>query len=311
MSAPKSNSPATTDAGSLDDPLAAYFKAKQASLLKTASVAADALPPEPGTAPIPPNTIRLYHYTSPANLDSIRQHGLLNSKARGDGGGGPSEASAGVWASTKAPSDSHNFIEFWAAPDDISSRANYPNNRWENGKKQPLTPEEWQEFAANLNHVILNGDVPVNQIVAIHEPWHQKVRYLISHDSINKQPDLFTDESIEEFEKDRFFAEAKACRWLWDHKDSLPKVGGRAVQTRQKAVESSQSIAKRSRIRTGGHMNGTNDNQSVSSKIASQTDWLTKVKELANQACDAPEEDRDRQLDAFWNEVVNSPKIES
>ena len=144
------------------------------------------LPPEPGTKPIPPMTVRLYHYTkSYDNLASIKSQGLLGSMGRGDGGTGAGEASAGVWASTKAPGDHHLFVEFYASPDQISHRANYPEGKWghdENGtwRKAPITQADLDEWVnSGEKHVIINGDVNPSQFLAIHEPWHHHARYMM------------------------------------------------------------------------------------------------------------------------------------
>src|SRR5215471_14366598 len=41
------------------------------------------IPPEPGQSPLPPGTVRGFHYTPVANADSVRRSGLLVSHARG------------------------------------------------------------------------------------------------------------------------------------------------------------------------------------------------------------------------------------
>jgi hypothetical protein len=129
----------------------------------------------PGEAPIPSGTIRLFHWTSPDNVPSIKSEGLLKSKGRGDSGLGIDEPSRGVWASTLAPDEDKlrqsSFIEFYVHPDDISMNAEHFWNR---------DPVEWA--SENYPHyVILNQDAPSNQIVRVHEPWHSTFRYLMEN----------------------------------------------------------------------------------------------------------------------------------
>src|SRR5580658_10281103 len=90
---------------------------------KVAVLNDDELPPELGTGPIPPGTLRLYHYTREPNVESIARSGLLEQHARGDDGKGThSDASSGVWAATELNKDmlkSRPVIEFWAPYDQI------------------------------------------------------------------------------------------------------------------------------------------------------------------------------------------------
>lgn len=127
-------------------------------------------------AAIPAGHVRLFHYTSTENVDSIRQHGLLESHAHGDGGlGAGNEPSAGVWASSYMPKmDAHAkraVVEFHAHPDEISQRAEHPQSSL--AGNQLL--DEWQQ---GHHHVIMKGDVKPSQIVAIHEPWHSAYDYM-------------------------------------------------------------------------------------------------------------------------------------
>jgi hypothetical protein len=151
------------------------------------NASADDLPPAPGTAPLPADTVRLYHYTrTPEMADAIRSQGLLAAKGRGDDGSysGPS---AGIWAATEPPNFSIKIvIEFWATREEISRNADYPR------KEQSL-----EDFQASGAHVIMGGDVPPNQIVAIHYPWHSFAHMLVRDLLEVKQPNLFTDAFIE------------------------------------------------------------------------------------------------------------------
>jgi len=146
------------------------------------------LPPPPGETPIPEGTVRLFHYTDPNNIDAIRQNGLLANYARGDDGSGQG-ASAGIWASATPPSNSKAFVEFYAYPEEISNRAQY----WMRGDD----PLKW--FAETQPHsLIMNGSVPSNHIVAIHEPWHSHVRYMLEpgtwEDMVEMNPEFWNPE---------------------------------------------------------------------------------------------------------------------
>lgn len=152
---------------------------------------AEELPPDPGTVAIPEGHIRLWHYTSLEKVPSIRAHGLLRSKARGDAVNGDlSDPSAGVWASTKRPDgilDNHDggaaVVEYHAHPSEISQNAEH---YWHQD------PQEW---AKGYHHVIMRGDVPPHRIVAIHEPWHGAARYMRDDDPTLQRYQWVMDES--------------------------------------------------------------------------------------------------------------------
>jgi hypothetical protein len=118
------------------------------------------LPPEPGAAPIPPRTVRLYHYTRDMNTaKSILTNGLQSSFARGDdnSGGG---ASAGIWASSQYPEGSLKaVVEFYAKPEQISRRAQHPS--------LGADVVQWVEDS-KPHSLIMEDDIPASQIIAIH-----------------------------------------------------------------------------------------------------------------------------------------------
>jgi hypothetical protein len=103
----------------------------------------EVIPPAPGTAPIPEGHIRYYHQTGEENLPSIREHGLLFAKAKGI------EGPKGVWASHRpfyGDATQSATVEFHLPKDE--------------------------------GHIVsLQHDVTPDQILAIHEPWHEHVRY--------------------------------------------------------------------------------------------------------------------------------------
>jgi len=156
----------------------------QPGVTASAAEPREELPPDPGTAPIPRGHVRLWHYTPLENVPSIRQRGLLREYARGDAGDrNLDDPSAGVWASTKRPDDilaNHSegraVVEFHAHPGEISGQAEEPwqamnrDRTWDDAKVQ--------DWASGYHHVIMRGDVPPRQIVAVHEPWHGAARYM-------------------------------------------------------------------------------------------------------------------------------------
>jgi RNA:NAD 2'-phosphotransferase (TPT1/KptA family) len=182
---------------------------------RTAALAegGETVPPEPGSSPIPPGTIRLFHYTSPGNLPAIREQGLLKSRARGDdlSGTGPS---AGIWASTKPwPEKDHCQVEFWAKPEDISHNADYPDLHDYPGQ-QHQDPEEWAR--GGERHVIMRENVPPGQMVAFHEPWHHSARHLLKNwdSQFSKDPSWMTEEEALDLESHGARDEARALRYV-------------------------------------------------------------------------------------------------
>lgn len=131
------------------------------------------VPAAPGETPIPEGAIRIWHYTHLENAPAIKEQGLRRDLARGDDGSGQEQESKGVWASTKAPDDGAlrqtAFIEGWVMPEELSHNAEHYWNQ---------DPVEW---AKGYHHVILTGDLPPEQIAAIHEPWQQTFRYLMEN----------------------------------------------------------------------------------------------------------------------------------
>jgi hypothetical protein len=105
------------------------------------------VPSEPGTTPIPNGMVRRFHVTQ-ASPETIRSQGLLQSAARGIEG--PKAIySWSNWKDAKSYSGNHApIVEFYTDPSKIQG-----------------------------NHQF--GDIPSNQIIAIHEPWHDRFRYCL------------------------------------------------------------------------------------------------------------------------------------
>jgi len=142
-----------------------------------------------GVIPIPADHIRLYHYTK-GNPEDIMNQGLKLSYARGETYGEPNM----VWASSQPPDPSiKNIVEFHVPVNDQMSLE----------KPSPgENPEEWMK---GNHHVGFYRDIKPEEILAVHEPWHQKYRYIAKDkDLINKAlsgefDDLTEDRFPDEF----------------------------------------------------------------------------------------------------------------
>lgn len=128
--------------------------------------------PAPGETPIPEGHYRFYHYTrgnSPEeyrqNLNSIKQNGLQLDQARGESYGEPNL----IWGSGSPPDDRHHFVEFHV-PRDFEG--------WDIGKPWMEKGHSPQDYADRGTHVTFLRNIPPENIVATHEPWHRAVKYI-------------------------------------------------------------------------------------------------------------------------------------
>jgi hypothetical protein len=145
------------------------------------------VPPEPGTAPIPEGHVRLFHYSPTENLPSIREHGLRQSAGKGETYGEPNQ----VWAAAGVPKadmfQHKNFVEFHADPHkDLDIGRASPGIKYEGGSPAA-------HLERHQSHVTMRGDVPPENIVAVHEPWHQHLRYLEGNADYYKEHPSFLD----------------------------------------------------------------------------------------------------------------------
>jgi len=134
------------------------------SARRTAMNGPDELPQEIGKTPIPEDHVRLFHHTWAKNIPSIREHGLLAERGKGDSGKGyGQEESAGVWGSTRhgppEPEGDRHVVEFHVHPSEIAVNGPYPGS----------DHHEWNQGDHN---VLLKGSVKPENISAIHDPWH-------------------------------------------------------------------------------------------------------------------------------------------
>jgi hypothetical protein len=141
------------------------------------------VPEDPGTTPVPPGHVRLYHYTkisNPEAAEALRQNGLDISQARGSTYGEPNV----VWASSRTPERSKVFAEFSISADDP---------RWAEGKPEPGSdPREYERRGWDC---YFRDSIRPDEIIAVHEPWHWQYRYL------KKNPGLWDELESGEFDR--------------------------------------------------------------------------------------------------------------
>ena len=103
------------------------------------------IPDRPGTVPIPEGHVRLYHQTGEDNVASILKEGLTYSHAKGI------EGPKAIYASETG---------FYGKPGKVPTiEFHVPKDQWESG-------------------TFVTQDVPPENIIAVHLPWHDKARYL-------------------------------------------------------------------------------------------------------------------------------------
>lgn len=108
-----------------------------------------AVPPEPGKSPIPPGTMRRFHYTDPKNINDILKNGLTLDKARGI------EGPKAIWSTPYYPKEAEDHKAIVEFHDD---------------------PERYKKlFNSSVFHF---ENIKPEQIVAVHLPWHKSYRYV-------------------------------------------------------------------------------------------------------------------------------------
>lgn len=129
------------------------------------------IPPRYGSQPIPEGTVRFNHYTSPEHAASIMKHGLQRSKSEEAYSRGGTE-SPQVFATAGAlnESDLHraDYIEGYA----------YPQAQLDVGS--PITGKDSAEHSRWLEDrravITARGDIPPEQLLAVHKQWHNHAR---------------------------------------------------------------------------------------------------------------------------------------
>lgn len=132
--------------------------------------------PEPfGTVPVPRGSVRVNHYTSDESVPGIQAEGLKMGKAHESFARGTTEFPS-IFASAGAPTEhlirSRPVVEAHIPVSSLDVGGLY-------GRP---TIEQQEEQAKNLEGykgtVTTNTDLPKENIIAVHHPWHQTFRYL-------------------------------------------------------------------------------------------------------------------------------------
>lgn len=118
------------------------------------------LPPRPGTAPIPPGSVRLYHQTREDMLGAIKHNGIELSKAKGI------EGPRAIYADEKG---------FYGNPTERPT------------VEFAVPKERWDAPFVRADSVLDQGKVAPKDIIAVHYPWHEHARY------IEKNPKLIRE----------------------------------------------------------------------------------------------------------------------
>lgn len=139
------------------------------SELVTHSLVLNQVPAKMGTVPIPVNHVRLYHYTK-GTAQQIREQGILLDKARGHTYGEPNV----IWGSTKPPESHHTIVEFHVPVTALSNDAERP----------PALHNDLAKWQQGYHHVTLRRSISPLEIIAVHEPWHNRYRYIKSHPEV-------------------------------------------------------------------------------------------------------------------------------
>jgi hypothetical protein len=167
------------------------------------------IPPAPGTTPIPPDHVRLYHYISSHKggqtpesqeqmAENLKRGGIDIGQARGSRYGEPNF----VWASTKPPGSHKVFAEFDIHKDDP---------RWAIGRPKAPNDVEW----LNKGNIDVNfrDSIRPEEIIAVHMPWHNSYRYLKENDMFSEVLNGDYDYLLDDPERD----EAKAINYIKSH----------------------------------------------------------------------------------------------
>lgn len=176
-----------------------FYKIANASNLEWVKNAQ--VPAEPGTTIIPSTHVRFYHYTAvnysnDSNAafndylaaNSIRENGLQIGKAKGNTYGEPNL----VWASAEKPGDFKVYAEFSVSMDDERWILGKPDSVSEEyskftlgpGKHYNVDPSYYHKHGSNVG---FNDSIRPEEIIAVHEPWHHRYRYILNNKELIKE----------------------------------------------------------------------------------------------------------------------------
>jgi hypothetical protein len=134
------------------------------------------LPLPPRSLPIPEGHVRLFHYTNDSAVESIRKNGLI---AQEEGASVVDDNVGLIWAMEGAPVggdeqfNERPVVEF-----------HVPKEVWEKGA------------GLGFEKTAMNLPVPPENILSIHEPWHDVARLLLSYSPEEKKKTLDIMSSI-------------------------------------------------------------------------------------------------------------------
>jgi hypothetical protein len=131
------------------------------------------IPGEFGSQPVPEGSVRVNHYTSPDAIDSIRQHGLTMQHAHESYARGGTEYPS-IFATAGAPKE-----------DLLRARpvveAHIPVSSLDIGSHTSAS-----DLESRHSVVTTNQDVPPENIMAVHQPWHRTFRYVQNDPGMEK-----------------------------------------------------------------------------------------------------------------------------
>ncbi len=134
-----------------------------------------ALPPVPGSTPVPEGHARLFHYTTPDAEQSIRERGLQVSHAKGETYGEPNQIWAAAQTAEKAPGYVSETARMGRPVVEFSANTGHYKDGGELtfGLGQGMDPRFLEERSA---HVTLSrGDMPPDRLV-VHTPVEEAAR---------------------------------------------------------------------------------------------------------------------------------------
>jgi hypothetical protein len=138
------------------------------------------IPAPIGSTPIPEGNVRFNHYTRPENVESIRQHGLLQSRNRNSVAADAGESVVFAHAGVPRPQDMRSavFVEGYANAHTFSHGGQLGIGAWggEHYGGEGLSGhiKHMEERGSVITAL---GDIPPSQIIGIHQPWHDAYRY--------------------------------------------------------------------------------------------------------------------------------------
>lgn len=152
-----------------------------------------ALPPQV-VAP-PEGKARFFHYSRPENVDSIREHGLLKSKAVGETYGEPNQVWGASVPDEQVPKFLHDNARRGAIVAEFHAEPEKELTFDTGGGRDPN--RNYDYWRKSSNHVTMLGDVPPSSIRHVHEPWEAHVRDMADYESLASYDHLLEEGGME------------------------------------------------------------------------------------------------------------------